>query len=78
MHQAARTKRPHRTRQELETALLAFELVARCIWLALSVALAVVAALCALHGSPWPVPAGTGFAAVGFRVLSEGHRGRGL
>ncbi len=64
-----------RTRDEVEVALLAFELTERRVGLALSVVLAIVAAVCALRGSPWPVPAGTGFAAVGFRVLSEGHRG---
>jgi hypothetical protein len=67
--------KPTKTRKQLKDALLAFELVERCVWLALSVALAVVAAVCALRGYPWPVPAGTGFAAVGFRALSEGHRG---
>lgn len=64
-----------RTRDEVEVAFLAFELTERRVGLALSVVLAIVAAVCALRGSPWPVPAGTGFAAVGFRVLSEGHRG---
>ncbi len=58
------------TKAKIELALLAFELVERCVWLVL----AVVAALCALRGSPWPLPAGTGFAAVGFRVLTEGRR----
>ena len=69
-------ERPHRTREEVETALLAFELVERCVWLTLSVGLAIVAAICALRGSPWPVPTGTGFAALGFRVLAEGYRNR--
>jgi hypothetical protein len=61
------------TRQETELVVPAFELVERCVWLELSVGLAIVAAVCALRGYPWLVPAGTGFAAVGFRAISEGH-----
>ncbi len=64
-----------KTQHEVEMALLAFELTERRVGLVLSVVLAVVAAVCALRGSPWPIPTGTGFAAVGFRVLTEGNRG---
>jgi hypothetical protein len=67
-------KRQYRTRHEVEMALLAFELTERRVGLMLSVVLAIVAVVCALRGSPWPIPTGTGFAAVGFRVLTEGHR----
>lgn len=65
-----------RTREEIELALLAFELTERRAALALSIALAVVAAICALRGSPWPLPAGTGLAALGFRAaLQQRHAG---
>jgi hypothetical protein len=71
------------THEEVEIALLAIELtkrrvelVSQLVGLAVTVALAVVAAICALRGSPWPVSAGTGFAAIGFRVLAEGRGGR--
>lgn len=56
-----------RTQAEIEDALLALELTERrfdlarkMVLLAISVAFAVVTILCALHGSPWPVPTGTG------------------
>jgi hypothetical protein len=57
-------------------------LLGQLVLLVISVAFAVVTIICALHGSPWPVAAGTGgasslTAAVGFRVLSEGHGGGG-
>ncbi len=68
------------TREKLELALLGVELIERVVWLALSVGLAVVAAICALRGSPWPLPAGSGLVAVGFRVLLQrraGERDRG-
>jgi hypothetical protein len=54
------TKRRHRTRKQLEDALLAFELTERRVWLALSVWQALVAAVCAVHNSPWPLSAGLG------------------
>jgi hypothetical protein len=66
-----------RTREEVEIELLAFELIERRVALVLSVALAVVAVVCALRGSPWPVSAGTGLAAFGFRAWTEGGGGPG-
>jgi hypothetical protein len=69
--------RTRRTREEVEVALLAFELVERRVALVLSVALAVVAVVCALRGSPWPVPASTGLAAFGFRAWTDGGDGPG-
>jgi hypothetical protein len=69
-------KRPYRTRREVEMALMVFELTERRVGLMLSVVLAIATVVCALHGSPWPVPTGTGFAAVGFRVVTESQRGR--
>lgn len=68
------SKRQPSTRAQVELELLAFELTERRVALLLSVAMTLVAAICALRGSAWPVPAGTGLAAVGFRVLSEGRR----
>jgi hypothetical protein len=63
---------------ELELKLLAFELVERRVELLLSVAMTIVAAICALRGSVWTVPAGAGLAAVGFRALADAnHRRRG-
>jgi hypothetical protein len=56
-------------------ALRAFELTERCVGLVLSVMLAIAAVVCALRGSPWPVSTGTGFTAIGFRVLTESYRG---
>lgn len=64
-----------RTRELIELALLGVELIERVVWLALSVVLSVVAAICALRGSPWPLPAGSGLAAVGFRVLLQRRAG---
>ena len=74
------TTRSPRTREEVELELLAFELTERRGALLLSVAMTIVAAVCALRGSVWTVPAGTGLAAVGFRVLAESrqHRRRGV
>jgi hypothetical protein len=63
-----------RSRDEIEVALLAFELTERRVALALSVAMAIVAVLCALRGSPWPLPAGTGLAAVGFGAAKQSRR----
>jgi hypothetical protein len=59
---------PLRTRDEVEVALLAFELTERRVALVLSVAMTIVAVLCALRGSPWPISAGIGLAAAGFRA----------
>jgi hypothetical protein len=64
---------PPRTREEVEIDLLAFELTERRVALALSVVLSIVAVVCALRGYPWPISTGTGFAAVGFRVLTYGR-----
>lgn len=63
-----------RTREEIELALLAFELTERRVALALSTALVIVAVICALRGSPWPLPAGTGLAALGFRAALQHRR----
>jgi hypothetical protein len=63
--------RPPRTRDEVEVALLAFELTERRVALALYVAMTIVAVVCALCGSPWPIPAGTGLAAGGFRAAKQ-------
>jgi hypothetical protein len=60
------TTRSPRTREEVELELLAFELTERRVALLLSVAMTIVAAVCALRGAVWTVPAGTGLAAVGF------------
>ncbi len=69
------------TREEIELRLLAFELTERRVALGLSIVLAVVAAVCALRGSPWPLPTGSGLAALGFRGAllqqSTGERDRG-
>ncbi len=48
------------TRERIELALLGVELIERVVWLALSVGLAVVAAICALRGSPWRYPPARG------------------
>ncbi len=74
---------PQRTRREIEDALLAFELTERrvevarqLILLAVTVALAAVTVLCALHGAPWPVSAGTGGSSgltAAFSALSRRH-----
>lgn len=92
VRQKAMARERHRTRDEVELALLERELPERRVYFArlifelardvamllVTVAFAIVTIICALHGSPWPVPTGTGFAAVGFRALSEGrHGGRG-
>jgi hypothetical protein len=61
--------KPPKTREEIKNALLAFELIERRVCLVLTFAMAIVAMICALRGSSWPVPTGTGFAAVGLRVL---------
>ncbi len=53
-------KRGTTRRAQLEDALLAFELTERRVWLALSVGQAITAAICAVHNSPWPLPAGLG------------------
>jgi hypothetical protein len=60
-----------RTRDEVEVALLAFELTERRVALVLSVAMTIVAVLCTLRGSPWPISAGTGLAAIGFGAAKQ-------
>jgi hypothetical protein len=89
VRQGAMASPPQRSRREIELALLErelserrvyfarliFELARDVVLLLVTVALAVVAIICALRGYPWPVPTSTGFAAVGFRALAEGHRG---
>jgi hypothetical protein len=65
-----------RTRDEVELKLLAFELTERRVALLLSVGMTIVAAICALRGSVWTVSAGTGLAAVGFRVLTVSYHHR--
>jgi hypothetical protein len=84
-------REPHRRREEVELALLErklperrvylarliFELARDVVLLLVTVALAIVTIICALHGSPWLVPTGTGFAAIGFRAACEGVGRRG-
>ncbi len=63
------------TRRQLEDALLAFELIERRVWLALTVGQAIVAAVCAVHNAPWPLPAGlSGSSSLTAAVLAVGHR----
>ncbi len=54
--------------RRIRVARQVFELVQDVVLLLISVALAVVTMVCALHGSPWSIPPGMGFAAVGFRA----------
>lgn len=54
--------------RRIRVARQVFELVQDVVLLLVSVALAVVTMVCALHGSPWSIPPGTGFAAIGVRA----------
>jgi hypothetical protein len=68
----------HRSREQIEDELLAFELTERRVFLGLTIVFALMSTASYFFGAHWPVPAGSGLGAflsglgVHFR-RSDGH-----